>query len=718
MNRHGHTVTPQTMQSDARAAPPGRDFGSRQHVALKDLLAAGLDRTQALFVGERANRLLAAAGDGQRAAERCWKELSRSVLTPETPFPVHQLLYERTYRERDPAHGPAPAWIPTEEEIGASNLHALMRERRCATYRELFHWSVSQFTEFWHHLAQRLQIRFTHPYHAVADISDLREPRWFPGGRLNIAESCFNAPRDAVAIVHQAEGGPRESLSYGELRALANRVANGLRDAGYRPGDAIALDLPMTAESVAIYLGIIFAGCTAVGIADSFAAEEIGVRLRITRAKAIFTQDRILRHGKLLPLYAKVVEADAPPAIVLAQGIGPAPVSRGADLSWEQFLSADAAFSPLPCDPEAPTTILFSSGTTGQPKAIPWTHTTPVKCAADGFLHQDIRPGDVAAWPTSLGWMMGPWLIYAGLINRATIALFDGVPTGREFGQFVQDAGVTMLGVVPSLVRAWRSSGCMEGLDWSAIRIFSSTGEPSNGDDYLYLMALAGYRPVIEYCGGTEIGGSYITGTVVHPSAPTICTTPALGIDFLILDEAGRPASNGEVFLRPPSVGLSTSLLNQDHHAEYFDGTPRAAGSVPLRRHGDQIEQLSGGGYRIHGRVDDTMNLGGIKVSSAEIERLLNTVAGVAETAAVGVPPAAGGPSRLVIYAVLEADTEISKEELHARFRQVIREHLNPLFRIHDVVLVDALPRTASNKTMRRALRAGYAQTAGGEAWP
>ena len=106
--------------------------------------------------------------------------------------------------------------------------------------------------------------------------------------------------------MHQAEGGPRRSVSYGELRALANRVANGLRDAGYRPGDAIALDLPMTAQSVAIYLGIIFAGCTAVGIADSFAAEEIGVRLRITHARAIFTQDRILRHDKLLPLYAKV----------------------------------------------------------------------------------------------------------------------------------------------------------------------------------------------------------------------------------------------------------------------------------------------------------------------------------------------------------------------------------------------------------------------------
>ena len=311
---------------------------------------------------------------------------------------------------------------------------------------------------------------------------------------------------------------------------------------------------------------------------------------------------------------------------------------------------------------------------------------------------------------------MGPWLIYASLINRATIALFDGVPTGREFGEFVQDTGVTMLGVVPSLVRTWRSSGCMEGLDWSGIRVFSSTGEPSNGDDYLYLMALAGYRPVIEYCGGTEIGGGYLTGTVVHPSAPTNCTTPALGIDFLILDEAGLPASNGEVFLRPPSVGLSTTLLNQDHHAVYFGDTPQTAGSVPLRRHGDQIEQLPGGGYRIHGRVDDTMNLGGIKVSSAEIERLLNTVAGVAETAAVAVQPAGGGPGLLVIYAVLEATMEIPAEELQARFRQVIRERLNPLFRVHDVVLVDSLPRTASNKTMRRVLRASYVQTTAGQA--
>ena len=679
-----------------------------RQLALEDLLAAGAERAQARAIRERVNRLLAAAGTGagsQAAAQCCWHELARSVLTPATPFAVHKLLYEHVYRQRDPA----PAWIPTAEEIRASNLHALMRERRCATYQELFAWSVTQRMEFWGHLARRLRIRFARRWLAIADLSDLRAPRWFPGARLNIAESCFNAPAEAVAIVHQAEGGAPASVSYGELRALANRVANGLYAAGYFPGDRIALDLPMTARAVAIYLGIVLAGCTAVGIADSFAAAEIGVRLRITGAKAIFTQDEMRRGGKLLPLYAKVLQAQAPPAIVLARGSAPAAVSRRGDLSWEEFLSGDADFSPRPGDPGEATNILFSSGTTGEPKAIPWTHVTPLKCAADGWLHQDLRPGDVAAWPTSLGWMMGPWLIYASLINRAAVALFDGAPTGRAFGEFVQRAGVTMLGVVPSLVREWHRSGCMEGLDWSSIRAFSSTGEPSNGDDYLYLMALAGYRPVIEYCGGTEIGGAYVTGTVVQPSAPTVCTTPALGIDFLLLDAAGQPAANGEAFLRPPSIGLSTTLLNQDHHAVYFAGAPAPAGEgAPLRRHGDQLERLAGGGYRIHGRVDDTMNLGGIKVSSAEIERLLNTVGGVKETAAVAVPPAEGGPGRLVIYAVLYPGAELPAGELRARLQRALREQLNPLFRIHEAVPVAALPRTASNKTMRRVLRAGY----------
>ena len=483
------------------------------------------------------------------------------------------------------------------------------------------------------------------------------------------------------------------------------------------PGDAIAIDMPMNAESVAIYLGIVKAGCVVVGIADSFAPDEIATRLRIGKAKAVFTQDYISRAGKRLPLYEKVVAANAPKAIVFSSESGEdlAQIRREGDMRLGKiFLSDTDTFN---CCSRAiltrHTNILFSSGTTGEPKAIPWTHTTPIKAAADAYLHHDIHPGDVLAWYTNLGWMMGPWLIYASLINKATIALYEGVPTGRDFGVFVQNAKVSMLGVVPTLVRAWKNTDCMYGLDWQAIRAFSSTGECSNPEEMLYLMALAGYKPIIEYCGGTEIGGGYITGTRVQPAAPSTFTTAALGVDFRLFDENAEPTENGEVFIVPPSLGLSTSLLNADHNEVYFTGTPQPN----LRRHGDAIERLgsefdtepwlAGTKYRVLGRVDDTMNLSGIKVSSAEIEEVLNVVDGIQETAAVAVSPKGGGPNRLVIYAVLATSQSVStKQKLQPILQAALSEHLNPLFRIHDVVIVDALPRTASNKIMRRFLRA------------
>jgi acetyl-CoA synthetase len=435
-------------------------------------------------------------------------------------------------------------------------------------------------------------------------------------------------------------------------------------------------------------------------VADSFAPKEIATRLRIAGAKAIFTERVIRRGGKELPLYAKVVAARAPRAVVLDAGDD----VRDGDVSFEDFLPETDRFEAVARGPDDAINILFSSGTTGDPKAIPWTQLTPIKCATDGHLHQDIRPGHVVCWPTNLGWMMGPWLIFATLINRGTIALYEGAPTGRGFASFVRDAGVNMLGLVPSLVRAWRAAGATDGVDWSKIHVFSSTGEASNADDMRWLMEQAGGRPVIEYCGGTEIGGGYVTGTVVQPAVPATFTTPAAGLDLVLLDGDGKPTDNGEVFLVPPSIGLSTTLLNRDHHEVYFEGTPAGPGGETLRRHGDQVERRADGLYRAHGRVDDTMNLGGIKVSAAAIERVLNRTEGVAETAAVAVPPPGGGPERLVVFAVFEAGAD---RDLTAEFKAAIREDLNPLFRVSEVRIVPALPRTASNKVMRRVLRDG-----------
>ncbi|RME23394.1 MAG: AMP-dependent synthetase, partial [Deltaproteobacteria bacterium] len=368
----------------------------------------------------------------------------------------------------------------------------------------------------------------------------------------------------------------------------------------------------------------------------------------------------------------------------------------------------DAPLRAVVADAEAVTNVLFSSGTTGQPKAIPWTHLTPIKAAGDGWAHHDIHPGDVVAWPTNLGWMMGPWLIYASLLNGAAIALYEGDPSSAGFCRFVQDAGVTMLGVVPSLVRAWRARDATAGLDWSSIRCFSSTGEASRFDDMLWLMSRAGYRPVIEYCGGTEIGGGYITGSLLQPQAPACFSTPAVGAALLLIDDDGRfvdDVGEGEVALVPPQLGSSNRLLNRDHFDVYFAGMPEGPDGRRLRRHGDRLARLPGGFYRAMGRMDDTMNLGGIKVSSAEIERACASAVELDACAAVAVPPPGGGPEQLVIFAVPAAGAPTDPATLAAAFQQSIRAGLNPLFKVAAVHVRSSLPRTASGKVMRRVLR-------------
>ena len=638
-----------------------------------------------------------------------WQRVSSQVLSPALPHGVHRACWDDVFSSWNDANGPRPAWIPTEEEVLDTNLARACKRLWQPSYPHFFRWTVDHRDDFWRDTVESLGIRFrTNPERILDAVHGVETARWFAGASLNIAESCFNAPDDAIAIVYQREGGAIESLSYGELNALSNRFANSLLGLGVKPGEAVAIAMPMTVEAVAAYLGIVKAGAVVVSIADSFAPDEIRTRLRIARAEVAVTQDVVVRGGKSLPMYAKLVEAGTRACIVCPNGPSLAVKLRGADREWSKFLVRMSTFNARPASSDEPTNILFSSGTTGDPKAIPWTHSTPIKCAMDGHYHQDIRAGEVVTWPTNIGWMMGPWLIYASLINRATIGLYYGAPNTPEFCRFVRDAKVSMLGVVPSLVKAWRAHRMTDRIDWSGLRRFSSTGEASNADDYLWLMARANYRPVVEYCGGTEIGGGYITQSLTQPSSPATFSTPTLGLDVAILNEDGLPATQGELFLIPPSVGLSQTLLNRDHHEVYYEGAPRGVRLELLRRHGDAFEALPGGYYRAQGRADDTMNLGGIKVSSAEIERVVLGVEGVSDVAAIAVDPPGGGPSLLVLYVVPRPGSSLEPGACKDAAQKAIAAHLNPLFRVHDVRIADSLPRTASNKVMRRVLRSQY----------
>ena len=630
-------------------------------------------------------------------------------------FPVHAALYQLAYENRPKEAGPGPAWVPSRETSRKSNVAALMRDRHVRSYDELQRWSSEHREDFWSSMIERLGIVFKkRPTRVLDPKADVTHPDWLPGARLNIAESCFRADPKKLAIVHASEGSEEiRRVSYGDLHRLAARVANGLDSAGTKPGDRIALYLPMTPESVAIYLGIVLAGRFVVGIADASAPADFEKRVRIAGAKMVFTVEAYLRDAKEQRIYPKVVEGHGPQAVVL--GSNPRASVRTArpeDVSWNDFLSGKERFDAVPCNPSDPSNILFSSGTTKDPKAIPWTHTTPIKAAADAYLHQDVHPEDVLAWPTSFGWMMGPWLAYASLINRATMALYVGSTTRRPFGEFVSAAGVTMLGVVPKLVRAWRIDGTMDGLDWSRIRRFSSTAEPSTPEDMLYLMYLAGYKPVLEYCGGTEIGGGYITGTMVQACAPGMFTTAAMGLDFVIMDD-GHLGDRGEIFLVPPSIGLSNDLLNYDHFEEYYEGTPRGPNGQQLRRHGDSVERLGGGFFRHRGRIDDMINLNGVKTSAEEIRSVLGTDL-VSDAKPISVLAEGSDQHRLVVYAVPRDPKLVASQTLAERlrvdFERDIKGRLNPLLaHVSEVILVPELPQAGPGKTKTiRELRRDY----------
>ena len=649
-----------------------------------------------------------------RAQHQAWQryvaDLQRQDPLP--PFAEQLATFRRVYAHRDGRDGPPPAWFPGDREDRGANLSAFIRETGQENYQALHRWSVQDRAGFWEAVIRRLGIPMEMGPRGILDpSSDAENPNWLPGATMNIIDACFRQHPDTPALIQGSEGSDRmEQLTYGELDQLSNAFAAGLERAGLGEGDSVALYMPMNIQCVAAYIGTVRAGLRVISIPDSFPAPEVYRRVVLGRARMVVTVAAFKRGERTFKLYERVKVANGPTAVILPDPDGEAPALRPGDLMWQDFLGKPGAGRDRAGDPYRVTNVLFSSGTTSTPKAIPWTQLTPIKCAMDGHLHQDIRPGDVVAWPTNIGWMMGPWLVYATLINGGTMALYQGAPNGEGFTSFVQRAEVTMLGVVPSLVRAWRVSGAARDMDWTCVRAFSSTGEPSSQEDYLWLMSLARFQaPVIEYCGGTEIGGGHITGTVLQPASPATFTTPALGLDFRLLGEGGDEAGDGEMgelFLVPPSLGMSQTLLNKDHHQIYYAGCPTGRGGEVLRRHGDQVLRLAQGYFKAHGRADDAMNLGGIKVGSPEIERILDGHPAVYESAAVAVPPVGGGADRLVLFAV--PAQAMNRASLQAELSRLLSSELNPLFKIHDLVLVKALPRTASNKLMRRSLRARY----------
>ena len=383
----------------------------------------------------------------EASIEDSWRRFMGAVQQGKRPsFSEHWESFQGAHRHRAPDDGPPIAWEPDDAVREHSNLFQLQNELGLQSYEALHRFSVDEPEAFWSRVLVRLGIVFENKPQRILDLDNLgrgvKHPRWLPGAELDITRSCFTAPRDKTAIVFGREDHSLVSLSYEQLEKEVDRFAEGLRARGFESGDGVALYMPMTPECVIAYLGTVRAGCRVVSVADSFSAAELHGRIDIVGARAIVTVSTYRCGERVIELYRKVRDAvamfDDPPFVVV---VGPRELEDG-DIAWDEFLKDDGSRPAFVSDPYRVTNVLFSSGTTGTPKAIPWTQLTPIKAAMDAHFHQDVHPTDVVCWPTNIGWMMGPWLVYASFVNGATMALYEGVPTGAGFTAFVRGSAV------------------------------------------------------------------------------------------------------------------------------------------------------------------------------------------------------------------------------------------------------------------------------------
>jgi acetyl-CoA synthetase len=610
-------------------------------------------------------------------------------------------------------------WHPSRDYLENSNVARLMRKFATPSANELRARSVADIGAFWDAVVKDLGIEFRVPYREVLDLTNgIAYPEWFPGGRLNIVDTAVSRwarqTPDAPAVVHEAEDGTVRTLTFAELSDQVARARGGLRRQGIGKDDAVAVYLPMTPEAVVALYAVASIGAVAVPLFSGFAATAIASRIRDAGARAVITADGTVRRGKTIRMLPQVREALAAcPTVeltVVVANLGePRETGRDHELPWQLLLQAE---TDLAAEPTAASDILllaYTSGTTGKPKGAVHTHAGfLVKTASEVAYGFDITPGRVFCWITDMGWIMGPLSIIGTHANGGTLLLYEGspdVPDPGRLWRLAQRHRVSMLGVSPTLVRALRAaSPGVPDADLSGVRVIGSTGEPWDPESYEWLArdAFGGRVPVINFSGGTEVGGSFLCPYPVEDIGSCSLGGPALGMDVDVVDDRGQRLRGrvGELVCRQPWPAMTRGVWRDDerYREAYWSTFPG------MWRHGDYALADADGSWFILGRSDDVMNVAGKRVAPAEIESVIAADPAVAESAVVGVPDDAKGEAVWAFY-VKRPGAE-DEETVRARLRQRVAGELGKPFAPSHVVRVPQLPKTRSAKILRRAVRA------------
>ena len=619
-------------------------------------------------------------------------------------------------------------WTPTPDHIENANVPRLARAHGLDTITQLRERSTADIAWYWDAAITDLGIPFATGYDSVLDTSGgIEFPEWFTGGTFNVVDACIGrwvaeGAGDRPAVIHEAEDGAVTILTYAELADRVSRVAAGLVGLGGRGGGAVGIYLPMIPEAVIACYAVAGIGAILVPLFSGFAAPAIASRLNDAEVAAVIVADGTIRRGRGVGMAGELAKAlrETPSvrAVVAVNNVNTDNLTtdRQADLEgaavpvtpWRELLDDEphtfTAFGAMH------TLMLgYTSGTTGKPKGAVHTHAGfTVKVASEVAYSFDVKAGDVFCWITDMGWVMGPLSALGTHANGATLVLYEGSPDTPDpyrLWDLVQRHRITMLGVSPTLIRALKSSSPQEitGRDLSSVRTLGSTGEPWDPDSYDWLAdtVFGGRVPVINFSGGTEVGGSFLAPYPVEPIPSCSLGGPSLGMDVDVVDDEGNPlrGSIGELVCRQPWPAMTRGVWrdNERYLQSYWSTFEH------IWCHGDYALIDGAGQWFILGRSDDVMNVAGKRLAPAEVESVLTTHPAVAEAAAVGIPDPKKGETVWAFWVPNPgSDTEGVSDEL----RTLVAAGVGKPFAPSKVWQVEALPKTRSAKILRRAVRA------------
>jgi acetoacetyl-CoA synthetase len=610
-----------------------------------------------------------------------------------------------------------PLWEPSAEMKQQANVtHYIQwladtRQLYFATREDLWKWSVTNIEDFWASLWEYFHVQSSKPYTTVLTARKMPGAQWFAGAELNYAEHVFrNATPDRPALLFRSERHELVTISWDELRQKVSAIAQALRTMGVQRGDRVVAYMPNIPETVIAFLACASLGATWSSCSPDFGTQSVIDRFQQIEPTVLFAVDGYQYNGRIfdrLPIIADLQKAlPTLKKTVLVPYISSLTESVHPDMVlWPSLLAeqqAELTFEQVPFD--HPLWILYSSGTTGLPKAIVQGQGgILLEHMKQLHLDADLKPGDRFFWFSTTGWMM--WnLLIGGLLIGTTVLLYDGSPAYPDMGtlwRFAQDSSATLFGTSAGYIASCMKAEIEPGkaYDLSKLHTIGSTGSPLSPEGFLWIYEHVKHDLwLASISGGTDVCSAFVGGSILLPVHTGELQCRLLGVSVEAFDEQGKSLIDevGELVITQPMPSMPLYFWNDPdglRYAEsYFSMYPG------VWRHGDWIKITPRGSAIIYGRSDSTINRMGIRMGSSEIYRVVEGIPEIHDSLIIGVEQP-GGRYYMPLFVVLREGVELD-DALRAKIKSTLRTHISPHHVPDEIIQVSDIPRTLSGKKL------------------